>query len=135
LVHVQLDKDPAVEEVYRSPKLPMHVGGGVLLDGYLYGTTRSALLCVAFETGEIQWTDRSVGAATVGYADGKLVVVGDEGEIALVEPTAEAYKEIARFTPPGRENGNTSWTYPVIANGRMYIRNLETMWCYNVAAE
>jgi hypothetical protein len=92
-------------------------------------------MSVAFETGEIAWTDRSVGPATVGFADGRLYVVGDEGEIALVEPTPDAYKEISRFTPPGREEGAVSWTYPVIANGRMYIRNVGTMWCYDVRAD
>ena len=135
LVRVQLDKDPVVEEVYHSPKLPLHVGGAVLHEGHLYGTTRSALMSVAFETGEIAWTDRSVGPATVGFADGRLYVVGDEGEIALIEPTPDAYKEISRFTPPGREEGAVSWTYPVIANGRMYIRNVGTMWCYDVRAD
>jgi outer membrane protein assembly factor BamB len=105
----------------------MHVGGAVLIDGHLYGTTRSGLVCVVFETGEIKWSDRSVGAGTVGYTDGRLFVVGDDGEIALVDPSADAYKEISRFTPPGREGRKVSWTYPVIANSRTYIRNLDKM--------
>ena len=135
LVRVGLDKDPIVQELYHSPKLPIHVGGAVLLGSHLYGTTRSALVSVVFETGEIVWMDRSVGAATVGFADGRLYVVGDDGEIALVEPSPDSYIEISRFTPPGRAKGPVSWTYPVIANGRMYIRNVGTMWCYDVKAE
>ena len=135
LVRVQLDKDPKVVEMFRGPKMPLHIGGAVLLDGQLYGTTRSALLSVDFETGEINWTARSLGSATVGYADGRLYIVGDNsGEIALVEPSSEGYREISRFTPPGRAGGAVSWTYPVIANGRMYIRSLDRMWCYDVKA-
>lgn len=135
LVHVQLDKDPIVTEVYKKKKLPMHVGGAILLDGYLYGTTRSVLVCSDLKTGEIAWVDRSVGAGTVGYADGLLYVVGDDGEIALVDPSPEGYSEISRFTPEGREGGAVSWTYPVIANGRMYIRNLDRLWSYDIAAQ
>lgn len=135
LVRIRLKKDPIVKEVYHAQKLPIHVGGAVLLDGHLYGTTRSALLCVEYETGEIKWTDRSVGAATVGYADGRLYVVGDDGEVALVDPTPAGYREISRFTPPGREDGPVSWTYPVIANGRMYLRNVDRMWSYDIEAE
>ena len=121
-----------VEQVYHAQKLPIHVGGAVLIGDYLYGTTRSAMQCVKFETGEVMWNDRSVGAATVAYADRRLYVVGDKGEIALVDPTPETYREISRLTPPGREDGPVSWTYPVIANGRMYIRNVDRMWCYDV---
>lgn len=135
LVRVDLDADPKVTEIYKKQKLPMHVGGAVLLDGYLYGTTRSALVCSDFMTGEVAWTDRSVGAATVGYADGRIYVVGDEGEIALIDPSPEGYKEVGRFTPGGRDGGGTSWTYPVIANGRMYVRNLDRLWCFDVSAE
>jgi outer membrane protein assembly factor BamB len=134
LIEIKLDREPIVKEIYHSQKMPIHVGGAVLVDGQMYGTTRSAFLSVAYETGEITWTDRSVGPATVGYADGRLYLVGDKGEIALVEPSKEGYKEISRFTPPGRLKGSVSWTYPVVANGRMYIRNLDKMWCYDVSA-
>lgn len=135
LVRIQLDEDPSVTEVYHSQKMPIHVGGAILLDGHLYGTTRSALLSVAFATGELKWTDRSVGPATVGYADNRLYVVGDEGEIALVDVAKGSYREVGRFTPPGRADMGTSWTYPVVANGRMYIRHLEKMWAYDLRAE
>ena len=135
LVHVQLDKDPIVTEVYRKKKLPMHVGGAVLIDGYLYGTTRAGLVCAEFSTGEIAWSDRSVGAGTVGLVDGLLYLVGDKGDITLVDPTPEAYKEISRFRPDGRLEGSVSWTYPVVANGRMYIRNLDRMWCFDLSVK
>ena len=134
-MHVQLDKDPIVTEVYRKKKLPMHVGGAVLIDGYLYGTTRAGLVCAEFSTGEIAWSDRSVGAGTVGLVDGLLYLVGDKGDITLVDPTPEAYKEISRFRPDGRLEGSVSWTYPVVANGRMYIRNLDRMWCFDLSVK
>ncbi len=135
LVRVQLDEDSPVAEIYHGQKMPGHVGGAVLINGRLYGSTRTALLCVDFESGDVAWTDRSVGPATVGYADNRLYVVGDEGEIALVDISGDAYREVGRFTPPGRVEAGTSWTYPVVANGRMYIRHLEKMWAYDVGAE
>ena len=132
LVRIDLGGATPVTEIYHNQKMPTSVGGAILLDGHLYGTTRSALLSVAFATGEMQWTDRSVGPGTVGYADNRLYVMGDEGEIALVDASAGSYREVGRFTPPGRAEAGTSWTYPVVANGRMYIRHLDKMWAYDI---
>ena len=122
------------EEVYFTPKLPTSIGGAVLVDGNLYGTNTQGLLCADFATGEVKWQDRSVGAGSTCYADGRLYVHGEKGDVALVEATSEAYKEKGRFTLPDQPDRGKSqaWAYPVVANGRLYIRDLAVMWCYDV---
>jgi outer membrane protein assembly factor BamB len=122
------------EPVYAARKLPTSIGGAVQVGDYLYGTTGSALLCVEFRTGAIQWEDRSVGPGSVCYADGRLYLHGENGDVALVEATPEAYREKGRFTPPDPPNRGQAraWAYPVVANGRLYIRDLGTLWCYDV---
>jgi len=58
--------------------------------------------------------------------------------VALVEATPDAYRERGRFTPPNqpkRDNAmERSWAYPVIADGRLYIRDLDALWCYDIKA-
>lgn len=133
LLKIDLEGYPIVTEVYHGTKLPTHLGGSVLLEGHLYGTTASAVVCTEFTTGALKWTDRSVGAASVFYADGMLYLNGEEGEIALVEATTEAYRERGRFTPPGMpEAKGKLWTYPVVANGKLYLRFADVVWCYDV---
>jgi outer membrane protein assembly factor BamB len=123
------------EEAYFDPKLPSAIGGTVLVGPYLYGTSQ-AMMCVEFKTGQIKWTERSIGAASLAYADGLLYLHGEGGEVALVEASPEAYKEKGRFTPPNApahpNQMEKSWAYPVIADGRLYIRDLDTMWCYDI---
>lgn len=122
------------EEVYFTPKLPTAIGGAVVLDGYLYGTNGQGLLCAVLKTGDIQWQERGVGAGSVCYADGRLYVHGENGDVALVEVTPEAYREKGKFSPPesSKKGPGKAWAYPVIANGRLYIREMGTVWCYDV---
>jgi outer membrane protein assembly factor BamB len=123
------------EPVYAARKLPTGIGGAVRIGDHLYGTTSQALLCVEFATGTIKWEERSVGPGSVLYADGRLYLHGEvTGEVALVEATPAAYVERGRFTPPDPpDRGNSrAWAYPVVANGRLYLRDLGSLWCYDI---
>jgi outer membrane protein assembly factor BamB len=124
------------EQVYFSPKLPTSVGGAVKVGEYLYGTSAAGLLCLEFTTGTVKWDDRSIGAASLCCADGRLYLHGENGEVALVEATPEAYHEKGRFKPtdPPDRGASKAWAYPVIADGRLYIRDIGTLWCYDVKA-
>jgi outer membrane protein assembly factor BamB len=128
----------AVEESYFESKLPTAIGGAVKVGGHLYGTTGQALLCVEFATGEVLWEERALGAASMLYADGRLHLHAENGEVGLVEPSSTGYRELGRFTPsdqPQRANPmEKAWAYPVVANGRLYIRDQGTLWCYDVKA-
>lgn len=122
------------EEVYFEKKLPHAIGGSIVLDDHLYGTTNSAMMCIDFATGKEKWSERGIGAGAVLLADGRLFVRGEKGEVALVEPSPEAYREKGRFTPPDAPNVGkpTAWAYPVVANGRLYVRDADVVWCYDV---
>ena len=125
-----------VEQVYFSPKLPAAIGGDVLVGDYLYGTTAQGLLCVEFATGNVKWQEKALGAASLCYADGRLYLHGENGEAALVEAAPDGYHEKGRFTPPDQpKHGNQmekAWAYPVVANGRLYLRDHGVLWCYDV---
>lgn len=145
-------------EIYANAKLPTAIGGSVEVNGYLYGTGSGALMCADFNTGEVKWQARGVGVGSICYADGMLYVHSETvpGEMALVEATPEEYRELGRFTPPngpadriaddggqaGADGGKAkkvgngkTWAYPTIAGGKLYIRDWNCLWCYDIKAK
>ena len=122
------------QEVYFDNKLPTAIGGAVLVQDHLYGTSGSVLVCADFKTGKIKWTERGVGAASVCFADGRLYLHGENNDVALIEPSPEGYREKGRFTPPDQPDRGRSkaWAYPVVANGRLYIRDVSSLWSYDL---
>ncbi len=144
LVQLKPDgKGVAAEQVYFARGLPNGFGGAVLVGDYLYGTDMAGqqLLAVEFTTGKVMWKAESLGRASVSYANGLLYVHGFNGDVALVEATPEGYREKGRFTPPNQpkkkqagQYAESAYAYPVIANGRLYIRDNETLWAYDIKA-
>jgi outer membrane protein assembly factor BamB len=138
LVKLAADKDGiAAEQVYYERNLPITIGGAVLVDGNLYGTTAQELICADFATGKVKWHDKCLGPASLCFVDGRLYVHGENGEMALIEAMPEGYHERGRFTPPDQPKHTRgamekAWAYPVVANGRLYIRDHGTLWCYDI---
>ena len=135
----------SAEEVYMTPGLPSAIGGAVEVNGALFGTTGQALVSADFSTGQIKWQERSVGAGALLYADGRLYWHGEtSGEVALVEANPEAFREAGRFTPPdmpisraasSETKSGKAWTYMAIANGKLYVRDWNCLWCYDINAK
>jgi outer membrane protein assembly factor BamB len=142
LVRLKVDGGKvAAEQVYFARGLPNSIGGSVLVGDYLYGTAGEGLVAVEFTTGKVKWQAEGIGRGSVAYADGLLYLHGENGTVALIEATAEAYREMGRFIPPaqpGRKRlgpyPEKAWTYPAIANGRLYIRDIGTLWVYDIKA-
>jgi outer membrane protein assembly factor BamB len=124
------------EQIYFESKFPTAIGGSVKVGDYLYGTTAQALLCIEFATGKIKWEERALGAASLCFADGRLYLQGENGDVGLVEASPEGYREKGRFTPPDRPKRSQpmekSWTYPVVAQGRLFLRDHGVLWCYEI---
>ncbi len=120
-------------EGYFERSMGNHHGGIVLVDGYMYGFGSGGLLCMNFESGEIAWRDRSVRKGSLCYADGHLYCYGEKNQVALVEANPEEYVEKGRFNV---DQGDwPTWAHPVVANGRLYLRDMQNLTCYNVKAE
>lgn len=122
------------EQLYFAQKLPNSIGGSIKIDDYLYGTSSGSLLCVDYVSGEIKWQGKSVAPGALCYAEGRLYLHGEKGDVALIEATPEEFREKGKFTPvdqPDRGRSN-AWCYPVIANGKLYLRDVGTVWCYDV---
>ena len=126
------DGEVAATEVYHTPNMRNHHGGMVLVDGYLYGFSDLILTCLEFATGNVMWRDRSVGKGSVTYADGHLYIQGENSTVGLAEASSTGYREKGRFTIP--EKGQLSWAHPVISDGRLYVRNQDTLLVYDIKA-
>jgi outer membrane protein assembly factor BamB len=132
----------SAEQVYFTRGLPNGIGGAVLVGDVIYGTEAGAKLVAAeFATGKMKWQSESVGWASIAYADGMLYLHGINGDVALAEATPEGFREKGRFTPPAQPAKKKvgpypegAFAYPVIANGRLYIRDLGTLWAYDIKA-
>jgi len=117
------------EEVYFQKRLANHHGGLVKVGDYVYGFG-SGLMCIDFKTGEIQWRARSVRKGSLVYADGMLYCLGERQDVALVEANPEKYVEKGRFRI--EPSGKPSWAHPVVAGGRLYIRDQNRLTAYNI---
>ena len=131
--------DFVAEELYFNNKLPVGLGGVVKVGSNLYGSSGQGVMCVDFRSGEIQWEERGIGPSSWLVADGRLYLHAERGDVALLEPTPEAYREKGRFTPPDQPTRlnqmEKAWAYPVIADGRLYIRDQNSLWCYDIKAK
>ncbi len=117
-------------EVYFSKNMQNHYSTSVLVGDYLYGFSASILTAMKFETGEVAWRDRSVGKGSLIYADRHLYALGEDGIVGLIEATPAGYREISRFEIS--KGGYPTWSQPVIANGRLYLRDQDNLFCYNI---
>ena len=129
------------EEVYFNRTKLNSIGGVVRVGNYLYGTdAKGQLLCVDFKTGKEKWRADAVGSAALCCVDGMLYVRGQGGtgfgpekpaQVALVEATPAGYKEKGRFVQPDHGD-RPAWPHPVVANGRLYLRDGNVLLCYAV---
>jgi outer membrane protein assembly factor BamB len=133
----------SAEQVYFNRTRLNSIGGVVRVGDYLYGTdAREQLVCVEFKTGKEKWHADCVGSAALCYADGMLYVRGQGGtgfgpekpaKVALVEATPAGYREKGRFVQPDHGD-RPAWPHPVVADGRLYLRDGNVLFCYDVKA-
>ncbi|RCS47625.1 serine/threonine protein kinase [Bremerella cremea] len=125
------------EEVYFTSNMQNHHGGLIVVDGCLYGANGGNgggfLSCLDFQTGEVLWRDRQAPKGSLAMADGRLYLRSEEGPVLLIEPNKEKFVEKGRFEQPDRTS-QPAWAHPVIANGKLYIRDQNTLYCYDIKA-
>lgn len=102
-----------------------HWSTPVVKDGYLYGMFSfkeygaGPLACVDIRTGEDKWAEKGFGPGQVILAGDKIIATSDKGEIVIAEAKPDKYKEVARKDVL---DGKV-WSYPVLANGKIFARS------------
>lgn len=129
-------------KAYKKPELNNHHGGMVQVGDYVYfghDQNQGQPVCVDLKTGDIKWgpeksPNGGSGSAAVLYADGRLYFRYQNHILVLIDPSPDALKVVSSFKLP-EASGQASWPHPVIANGKLYIRDQEKLHCFNVKAD
>lgn len=128
------------EEVYwlESRVFQNHHGGFVLVGGYLYGGhghNKGFPICIEFATGKVAWggdiRNGGAGSAAVTFADGNLYFRYQNGVMKLIQASPGGYKENGSFEIPGA-GSVLSWSHPVVIGGKLYLREQDNLYAYNV---
>ena len=126
------------EVVYEEKSITNHHGGVIVVDGKIYGhSDKGGWTCQDFLTGKIEWQDESLGKGTCTYAAGHLICVNEnDGTVVLATAKPDKWQEISRFklapqTSLRKKEGRI-WSHPVVVNGRLYLRDQDLIFCYNV---
>jgi len=117
-----------VREIWRNNRMKNQFTSSVLHDGFIYGLDESILACLDAATGALRWKGGRYGYGQVLLASGHLIVLTEDGELALVRATPERHEEIVRF--PALD-GKT-WNHPAVADGVLLIRNLAEMAAFDL---
>ncbi len=132
--------DFQVEELWFNQKLNNKHGGVIWVGDYLYGGRDDSPIawCADSHSGDILWEKRSSndgsGSISVTYADGNLYWRYANGVVSLVPASPDGFNETSSFKIAA-PSGEPSWPHPVVAGGQFYLRDQDTLWCYDVRAK
>ncbi len=131
-----------VKEVYANTDMVNHHGGVVLYEGHLYGfSDGKGWTCMDFKTGAVKWQEKAaLKKGAIHAADGKLVLLEeDTGTVVLIDASPAGWKEHGRFTlnpqTMQRSKSGKIWTHPVIDGGKLFLRDQELLFCFDVSGK
>ncbi len=120
----------SASRAWTTRDLISHHGGYIIHEGHIYGNHNNGWTCLELETGRKKWFDQGVGKGSISFADGMLYTFSESGgRIGLVKATPNSFQQTSGFSVHGRKQ---SWAHPTIANGRLYLRYAENLYCYDV---
>ncbi len=138
---VQFSKNGA-EEIYRNKVMKNHHGGVILVGDRLFGhSDKTGWVCQDFESGKRLWRERkALEKGAIAYADDRLYCVGeDSGKVKLIEASDQAWTEAGSFLlepqSEKRKSNGRIWTHPVISDGRLFLRDQDLIYCYDIRAD
>ena len=129
-------------EAYFSRDMQNHYTTSIKVGDYLYGFSGNQpgiLVAMEFKTGKVAWKDRSVDMGNCIFAENLLYCQGESGKIGLIDPSPAGYKEISRLAFQSAQDvgpflapSGHMWTVPVIANGRLHLRDQDNLYAYDI---
>ena len=140
LLHLVPDGEKfKAEPVYVNKNMKNMHGGVVLVGDHIFGfSERDGWVCQEFKTGKIVWTEKKkLSSGCLTCADGQLYCYGErDGTVCLIEASPDGWKENGRFRIPRqtdrpRKSGQI-WTHPVISDGRLYLRDQDLIFCFDI---
>ena len=124
--------DVRAREVYFTRQMKNHHATSVLVGDHLYGFDSAILTALKFDTGEVAWQNRSVGKGSLVYADERLYLFSENGVVGLAEASPAGYREHGRFEI---QSGRLpTWSHPVVSGGKLFLRDQDNLFAYDVRA-
>jgi outer membrane protein assembly factor BamB len=120
-------------EVYFTRQMKNHHASSVVIGEHLYGFDDAILKAMKFDSGQIAWQDRSVGKGSLVFADNRLYLYSENGVVGLAEASPQAYKEHGRFQL--KTGSLPTWSHPIVSGGRLYLRDQDSIYAYDVKAK
>jgi outer membrane protein assembly factor BamB len=123
---------------FMNKDLENHHGGVILIGDYLYGNSKDGWTCMAWADGSVKWKEKgALGKGAIGHADGMFYCLEEKtGNVALIEASPTGWSEKGRFKLDPqttiRSPKGAIWVHPVIANGKLYLRDQNLVYCYDV---
>jgi outer membrane protein assembly factor BamB len=127
--------------VYANKNLSNHHGGVVLVGEHVYGYgDYRGWVCQNLKTGENVWQEKGddkPGKGAVISVDGRLLCLDENtGSLTCAKASPEGWKEFGRLELPEKSSvrtmDNKMWTHPVVANGKLYLRHHDLLFCFNL---
>jgi len=118
----------APKPVYEHNRMRSKFATGVLHRDHLYGFDETLLVCMEFRTGKVKWKQRGFGQGSLIVSGDCLIVLGEEGRLALVDACPDAYRERGSWTL----SKTRCWAPPSVANGRLFLRDQESVFCFDL---
>ena len=130
-----------IQRKWISNNLSNDVASSIIVDDHVYGfalrdaqskaerPSRGEFQCIELSTGNLRWANKEVGQASPIYADGKLILFSDRGEVILAKASAHEYIELARAVAMPE---HICWTQPTISKGRLLLRNHDRILCLDL---
>ena len=110
----------------------------LLINGYLYGYSGESMRnngkfkCVEFSTGKEMWSTGDIGQGTTTFVDGYLICQDIKGNLFLIKPDPSGFKKVGEIKEAIPDVKSPAWTVPVVANGKLYVRYLQQLICYQL---
>ena len=121
-----------VEKLYENKEIQSHFSTPIFFNGNIYGSTDPGdLVCLDPKTGKAVWRQGGFEKGGIIIVDGTIIAMnGKDGDVIMVELKPDAYKELGRFKPEAL--GGKSWTAPILADGKLIIRNQAVLACFDL---
>jgi outer membrane protein assembly factor BamB len=123
-----LGKELQADPVYENDHMRNHFASSVLYQEHIYGFDDAMLVCLELRTGAVKWKEQGFHKGSLLIADGHLIVLSEQGKLAVARATPEAYREKASYQVSRRK----CWTVPVLAQGKLYVRDEQQIVCLDL---
>ncbi|MEL7500287.1 MAG: PQQ-binding-like beta-propeller repeat protein [Planctomycetota bacterium] len=135
---ISLEDDNQVDETWYTKAMQNHHGSVIKVGDFFYGSSAKAFVCQSEKDGQMMWSDRSIKKGALSYADGLFYHVQERGgEVLLFDATESGKVKVkgSFVLSPQTKRRNPRgmiWVHPVIANGKLYLRDQEFIHCYDI---